>query len=131
MRKLLIIFFVFMTFQNFSKASTADWSDIELNQQYRLSLPISFPGIPDFQKGEKIEILDYNAGEGSVIYYLAHYLNCKNPDLEAEMILVNPNPEDRGHDHSVGILLETGCNLGIFIEPTDYFSQSIFDHLNN
>jgi hypothetical protein len=127
MKSFLMMSLAFVFFQSFSQAYAAQWSDLELNSRYLLNHTISFPGIAEFNKGEKVDLLDFVAGEGPVMYYQVHLLDCKNPELEAEMILVNPAPEDTTRDRSIAVQLETGCNLGIFLEPIDYYSPSIFD----
>ena len=64
---------------------------------------------------------------GSVLYFQFHLVNCKNPELQAEMIIINPSPEDQTRNRSVGVQLESGCNLGVFLESTDIYSASIFE----
>ena len=123
---LLFIFFSF-SYQSISKASPVIWGDVELNKRYALSQNIVFPEVAEFRKGYKLDVLDFIAGEGPVMYYQAHLVNCQKPELEAEMILINPGPEDTTRDRSIGVKLEKGCNLGLFLEPIDFYSSSIFE----
>lgn len=126
MKSFLLMSLIFISFQHFSAASTVQWSDIELDGRYILNQTISFPGVTEFHKGDKFDVLEFIAGAGPVMYYQVHFVNCKKPDLESEMILINPAPEDTTRDRSIGVQLETGCNLAIFLEPADLYSPSIF-----
>lgn len=130
MKKIILTFFFLLLTLSTAFAGGLDWSDIELNEDYYLSQSIKFPGIVEFKKDDKFEVLDIFTGDSNIIYYQMHLINCKEPDLQAEMILINPSPEDRSHDHSVGVELEEGCNLGIWIEASDYYSPSLFLNLS-
>lgn len=126
MKPFLIVMLSFICVQSFSFAVAVDWSNVELNGQYSLNQNIVFPGVFEFHKGDHFEVIDFIGGYGPTMYYQVHFENCQDPDQEAELILVKPIPEDVNRDRSVGIQLETGCNLGIFIEPYDYYTPSIF-----
>jgi hypothetical protein len=127
MKNLLFITLAFISFQNLSFANTLEWGDLETNSRYLLNQTITFPGIAEFKIGDKFDVLDSINESGPVMYYQMHLVNCQNPDLTADMILVNPSPNDTTRDRSVGIQLEAGCNLGIFLEPRDFYSPSLFD----
>lgn len=126
MKKILVALCTFFALQNIALSAQLDWSDIEAYNQYKLSQTITFPGIAEFSVNQKFVTLDIITVDSNLIYYQMHLLDCQNPDLVADMILINPNPEDRSRDHSVGVQLEEGCNLGIWIEPADYFGASFF-----
>jgi hypothetical protein len=126
MKSLILSALVFISFQNLSFANTLEWGDLETNSRYLLNKKITFPGIAVFNIGDKFDVLDTISEDGPVIYYQMHLVDCKNPDLTAEMILVNPSPNDT-RDRSVGVQLEAGCNLGIYLEPRDFYSPSLFD----
>ena len=121
--------FAFMLLQNLAFCANLEWGDIEAYNQYKLTQAITFPGIIDLKADQKYETLDIVTMDSSLIYFQMHQVDCKNPDLVADMILINPTPEDRSRDHSVGIQLEEGCNLGIWIEASDYFYSSLFSAL--
>lgn len=127
MKNLLFIGLVFISFQSLTFAKSLEWNDIEINSRYSLNQPISFPGIAEFSVGDKFDVLDSITEDGPVLYYQFHLVDCKSPELKAEMILINPAPEDTRRDRSVGVQLEAGCNLGIFFEPADIYSKSLFE----
>ena len=61
------------------------------------------------------------------MYFQIHLSECKNPELTAEMILINPSPMDNSRDRSVGIELNQDCNVGVYVEPIDYYSSSLLE----
>lgn len=115
-----------MLFFSFT-ALAKDWVDIEVNGHYVLNQTISFPGIAEFHAGDKFEATDFIAGGVPVVYYEMHSNDCKNPNLEAEMIILNPNPEDTSTDRSVAVDLEKGCILGVWVEIKDLYSKGLFE----
>jgi hypothetical protein len=127
MKNIYFPFFFLILLTNVSGASTSTWNDLEINNSYSLNQTIRFPEGVELLRGEKIEILELNSGEVPVLYFQAHLEKCKFPDLESEMILVNPNPGDTTHDQSVAVQVELGCNIGIFLEPSDFYELSLFD----
>ncbi len=108
-------------------ANVAEWADIELYQTLELKQDISFPGVIDFKTGAKFEVLDTMPSAGGLVYYAIHSVKCDNPDLTADMILVNPSPEETKIDRSVGVALDEGCDLDIWVEGRDYYTQSLFN----
>lgn len=107
-------------------AETLQWTDLELYQTYKLNQTISFPEGPEFKAGEKMYVMDFISGGIPVVYWQIHAENCKNPDANAEMILVNPSPEDPS-DRSIAVALTEGCNLDVWVELKDLYSPSILD----
>jgi hypothetical protein len=126
MKNCILAFSIFLSFQTLSYAKNLDWNEIELYNRYSLNYPISFLGTIEFKVGDRFEVLSANADGGPVLYYQFHFIDCKNPTIEAEMILINHNPADTSRDRSIGVELERGCNLGIYLEPLDMYSSSIF-----
>jgi hypothetical protein len=127
MKNLLMLFLVFLAFQNSAFADALKWGDLELNSTYHLKQEINFDGVAKFKAGDSFEVLDSISEDGPVIVFLMHFKECQNPDLTSEMILVNPMPEDTSRDRSVGIELKSGCNLQIYLEPRDFYSSSLFN----
>lgn len=128
MKQIALGFFLIfvMIFQVSAHAADLEWGDLELYNQYVLNQAVSFPGTIEIAKGETFEILDVIAGEASLIYFQLHLVNCQNPDLVSEMILINPSPNDQSRDRSVGLQMDTGCNLSVWVEARDYYSASLF-----
>jgi len=124
---ILVSFFVFQ-FQRFAFASVAiNWAEMELNNEYTLNKEISFPGIFDIPAGTKANFMDVMAGEAPIVYIQMQLENCQDTEQEAEMILINPSPEDTSSDRSVAVTLERNCNLGIFVELKDLYSPSLLN----
>jgi hypothetical protein len=115
---------------NLNITYATDWSDLELYEQYSLDQAINIPEILQVSKGEKFEVFDIFAGGSSLIYFQMHLVNCQNPDLVSDIILMNPSPKDLPNNRSVGIQLETGCNFNIWVEGKDFYSNSLFKKLD-
>lgn len=107
-------------------AADLEWSDLELYNEYTLIQKIEFPGATEIAAGEKFELQDVVAGGLPFIYYQFHQTNCQAPDLSSDMVLINPSPEDQSRDRSVAVSLDSGCNLNVWVEAQDYYSQSLF-----
>lgn len=120
---------VFIMSQNISLAADLEWGDLELYEQYTLNQAIEFPGVTVLSAGEKFELRDVMAGGPPLTYFEMHLVDCKDSDLSTEMIIVNPSPEDQGRDRSVGVQLDVGCNLSIWVEARDHYSRSLFSEL--
>ncbi|MBC7540245.1 MAG: hypothetical protein H7281_15580 [Bacteriovorax sp.] len=129
MKSFLLMSLFFILFQNISAASTLQWSDLEIKGHYVLDQKVSFPGVAEFEKGDKVDVLNFIPGLGNIMYYQVHLVNCKKPKLESDMILINPTPQDSSRDRSVGVQLEAGCNIAIFLEPIDFYSPSLFSDI--
>ncbi len=127
MKKIFITSFFFVLSANVSLANTSTWNDLEINKSYSLNQTIRFPEGVELLSGEIIEILELNSGEAPVLYFQAHLEKCRFPELESDMILVNPNPNDTTHDQSVAVQIKRGCNIGIFLEPSDFYELSLFE----
>ncbi len=109
------------------KAEVLNWNDLEADQNYILRQDIVFENGVILKKGSSFLIEDILSEE---VYFnlQTSQEGCEDPALETEMILVNPSLEENSHDRSVGLRLETGCRLQIYLEPQDYYSQSLFSN---
>lgn len=115
-----------LIFTSLAHAEALQWTDLELYQTYKLNQTITFPEGIEFKAGEKVYVMDFIAGGIPVVYWQMHMENCKNPEATADMIIVNPSPEDTTTDRSIGMALTEGCNLDIWVEIKDLYSGSIF-----
>lgn len=122
---LLSIVFSLLTMKAYSAA--LEWGDLDLNNRYILNKEINLDDKIVLHAGDKFDMLDRFGGEVPIIYLQFHSLICQNPDLTSEMVVINPSPEDSSRNRSVAVQLEEGCNIGIFVEPVDYYSNSLFD----
>lgn len=122
---LSLITFTLLSVQAYSAA--LEWGDLDLYNRYTLNREINLDDKIIFHAGDKFDMLDRFGGDAPVIYLQFHSVICKNPDLTSEMVILNPNPEDASRNRSIAVQLEEGCNIGIFVEPVDYYSNSLFD----
>ena len=106
-------------------AANTQWSDLELYNRYTLKQDIVFDNGISFKAGDKFDMFDFIIGGVPVIYYEMHYTGCKNPNQTTEMILVDVKIEGQA-DSVFGAQLSEGCNLAIFIEPIDFYKESVF-----
>lgn len=77
--------------------------------------------------GEVFEMraLDALSIPGYPMFYMQfHQQNCKNVDQTAELSILEVNGES-GRT-SVGVDLEEGCNIGMYLEVKDYYKDSAF-----
>lgn len=127
MKKMFAVFFLVL-FSSIVRAESLPWTDLELYETYTLNQTISFPEGYEFSAGNTVEVRDYIAAGIPVVYWQMHVEDCKNPDATAEMILVNPSPEDTTSDRSIAVALTEGCNLDVWVETKDLFSPSILSN---
>jgi hypothetical protein len=120
MKKILLLSTFLLSSTLFAETNV-QWSDLEISRHYTLNQDIVFDGGVTFKAGESFQMTDFNMGGVPVIYYQMHANDCKNPEQTTGMILVD------GTDNVVfGAQLSEDCNLDLFIEPIDYYKESIF-----
>ena len=123
-----LIFALMMLFTSLVlSAQTLEWGDLEMYQKYTLRSEIKFDSGLTFKPGATFEMFDAHSEGAPIIYMQFHFDGCTDPYHTEDVILVNPSPEDTTRDRSIGVQLEEGCNLGVFVEPADYYSPSIFE----
>lgn len=130
---LFLVFFSLLIQPTYAKISNEalEWPDLEMNHEYELNQMISFPDLIDFKSGEKFEMVDIIAGDIPAVYFQFQQVDCKKPELQAEMIIINPNPEDHSTDRSIAVELEKNCLVGIWVELKDLYSPSVFSSMAN
>lgn len=129
MKKMLVLSLLLAMTQTISEAAVLEWGDLELYEQYTLNQTIEFPGVAEIKAGERFELRDTMAGGPPLTYFEFHLLDCQQPDLTSEIIIVNPSPLDQTRDRSVGVQLDVGCNLSIWVEGRDHYTHSLFSEL--
>ncbi len=123
MKKLILLLSLVLSSTVF--AGSVEWSDMEMEGQYFLKQDVVFENGISFKAGEPFYMVDLVAGEIPVMYFEMYYAGCTDYAATADLILVNiPQPDRK--DVVVGAQLYEDCNLGIYIEPKDYYSQSLF-----
>ena len=125
MKKLILLLSLVLSTSLF--AGSVEWSDMEIENQYVLKQDVAFENGITFKAGEHFIMADLLAGEIPVMYFEMYYTGCTDYGATADLILVNiPQPDRK--DVVIGAQLYEGCNLGIYIEPKDYYSQSLFNN---
>lgn len=125
MKKLFLLLSLVLSTSAF--AGSVEWSDLEMEGLYSLKQDVVFENGISFKAGEQFHMVDLIAGEIPVIYFEMYHAGCTDYAATADLILVNiPQPDRK--DVVVGAQLYEGCNLGFYIEPRDYYSQSLFNN---
>nr|BDT29972.1 hypothetical protein BHI3_34380 [Bacteriovorax sp. HI3] len=119
-----IILLASVLFSSTLLASTS-WSDLELYDQYKSTQDIAFENGVVLPAGQTYELrqIEPLTIPGYPMFYLQfHQMNCVNVDQTAEMSLL----EVKGGT-VLGIDLEEGCNVGMYLEVKDYYKDSAFE----
>ncbi|MCB0368069.1 MAG: hypothetical protein KDD45_01190 [Bdellovibrionales bacterium] len=106
--------------QNYSK-SNLDWSDLELNQNYKSASDIIYTEKNKnaryilFSKGTIFQLTDIIPLPSiSTIYFELTPKYCTIPNLKLDVFLYS----------NVVLILEPGCVLGVYVEAKDYYYPS-------
>lgn len=124
-------FFLLMSFcsLNLWSADFLNWNDLENEGQYHLGQEIIFDKEQvNLAQGTQLLLTDIIGGELPVLLLTFKNLLCTDSDLQTEMILHLPDPDDR--DSSIGVDLAQNCIVNMYIEPRHYYGKSPFlkDH---
>lgn len=124
--KKLILIATFLTISSsiFAKDVVTNWYDMETYQRYTLRQDIVFENGMSFKAGEQFDMFDFISGGVPVAYFGLHQVNCKNPDLTAELSIVEVPTKPK--IQKIGAQLAEGCNLELYVELRDFFKDSIF-----
>lgn len=120
--KILTTLSFFISFSAF--ASNVQWNDLELYNEYKTTQEIVFDNGVTFPAGEVFEmrLMDPLTIPGYPMLYLQfHQKNCVNVDQTADLSLLTIGST------VVGIEMEEGCNLGMYLEVKDVYSDSSFE----
>lgn len=132
----LLIFLLLFSMNIQAQANTVDprhpspWYDLVYDGYYYLISDVSpAPGV-SFQKGNKFEFVGVTGGGGYVPVTVFQFRanQCQWPDLETEMILVNPA---RGNKTDIAMEMRKNCELVFYIEnrlikTRSYFTDSTY-----
>lgn len=102
-----------------------NWDDLEVGPKYHLAFDLKFDNGLELKTDTPLILKEAISFQAPVIYFAFQNLACKDPNLTAEMILFNPEPEDHVHDKSVGVELDKDCVVGVYIEPRFYYNKSL------
>ncbi len=123
----LSIQFVSLNIFAANKSSTVFWEELEIAQKYTLQQKICFDETHCLQKGEPFIVDDIIPGSGlpMMVYKIKPY-TCFAPEFQSEQILIEPENSDHQIDRSVIVQQDAECDIWIWVETADYYSDSFF-----
>lgn len=122
MKKILLLASLIFSATTF--ASAKEWSDLELYNDYKVTQDIVFENGVVIPKGEAFELRQVEplSIPGYPMFYMQfHQNNCQNADQTAELSIMNIGSD------AVGVELEEGCNVGLYLEFKYYYNNSSFE----
>ena len=120
-----IIFLLTFIFSTSIFAANLQWYDLEIYNRYTLQKDIVFSDEIIFKAGSEFDILDFVAGGTPMAFFEMHYNGCHNPDQTAEMMVIELKHENN-KTVKIVVELKVGCNLGVYVQLKDFFTESIF-----
>jgi hypothetical protein len=102
-----------------------NWDDLEVGPKYHLAFDLKFDNGVELLTDSPLVLQEAISFQAPVMYFAFKMLDCRNPNLTADMILFNPEPDDQTHDKSVGVELDRDCIVGVYIEPRFYYNKSL------
>ncbi len=123
MKKLILSLVILFS----SQLLALDWYDFELGTTFKLDKEIVFAkeGIT-LKKGEHFQLDDIITLPISVSVFQFEVNNCPGENVSTEMIIIDPT--FNAGDPSVGVQLQEGCLLEVYVELKDYFTKSLFTY---
>jgi hypothetical protein len=119
------IFTIALLFFTATAQAQLNWDDLEVGPKYHLAFDLQFDNGVQLKTDTPLVLLEAISFQAPVIYFAFKNLSCTDPNLAAEMILFNPEPDDHVHDKSVGVELDKDCIVGVYIEPRFYYNKSL------
>ena len=123
----LIILLSSILFSTSILASNLEWSELEMYNEYVITQKVDFESGATLPSGDIYELREVEALSipgYPMLYHSFHKKNCVSPDDVAEMSLLQV-PDSEGVV-TIGVQLEEGCNLGLYLEVKDYYRKSLF-----
>jgi hypothetical protein len=116
-----------------TQAFATDWSDLEVGKTYKLTQSFQLKqtersgSMLDIVAGQKVELralIPLSIPGASLALYIFDYKKCPGPEMKTEQEIIpvnNTNPLVEA-----GVLLDTSCELNVYIELKDYYANSLF-----
>jgi hypothetical protein len=111
-----------------------DWSDLEIGSNYKLTQSFQLKqlersgSILEVMQGQEVELkalIPLSIPGVSLALYIFDYKACPGPDMVTDQEII---PVDRTSPLvEVGVLLDAGCELNVYVELKDYYSNSLFE----
>lgn len=103
------------------------WNDLEIDQNYKLGQSFELPVIEGnlssvkISEGEEVILKDIVPLDMiNVVLFLFDYKNCPGQNVKTDMEIIPV------HNVEIGALLEKECQLEIYLETRDIYSESLF-----
>lgn len=120
--KTILALYLFASFTSYAANS---WNELEVSETYHLSQSLPLDSSWSLAAGTQFYFEEMIPTD---IYFQLRLrqTECVNYDQVSDLVLYNPSPEDPYFNRSVGLQMEEGCLLNIYLEPTDYYTPSVF-----
>lgn len=125
--------FLLLALVSFSAFAT-DWSDLEVGSTYKLTQSFELKqnersgSILEVQKGDAVELkalIPLSIPGASLALYIFDLKSCPGPQMTTEQEIIPVHGTSPLVE--VGVLLDTDCELNVYLELKDYYSNSIFE----
>ena len=128
--RLLVGFMLLISFSAFAK----DWSDLEIGSTYKITQSFSLKQLErsgssvEIEKGQSVVLKDMVsvAVPGYPLYlYIFDYKSCPGPAMKTDQEIIPVN--ETSPLVEVGVELEEQCELNVFLEVKDFYTNSLFE----
>ena len=102
-----------------------NWDELEVGPKYHLAFDLNFDNGATLKVDTPLVLQEVISLQAPVIYFSFRNIACTDPTLTAELILFNPEPDDKVYDKSVGVQLEKDCVVGVYVETRFYYNKSL------
>lgn len=116
-----------------SQAFATDWSDLEVGKTYNLTQSFQLKSdnkpssVVDIVKGQQAEmkaLIPLSIPGASLALFIFDYKSCPSSELTTEQELISV--EETNPASQVGVMLDTNCELNVYLELSEYYSKSLF-----
>jgi hypothetical protein len=111
-------------------AYSIEWRDLEVLQKYNLKQSFQLPQIErsgsllDFSEGEQVVLSEkLPLTRLGIMLYMFNYIPCPGNMMKTDMEIIPV--QETAPVIEVGVQLETGCELNVYVEIKDLFTRSI------
>lgn len=96
------------------------WNDLDVGDLYLSRIKIENPQLVIIEN-QKFELVSLNADNDYFIHFLFFDQSCIDLEKESELILA-----ELENNSVIGLKLENNCLLSIYIEPYQFYDESLF-----
>jgi len=96
------------------------WNDLDVGDLYLSRTKVENPQLVIIEN-QKFELVSLNADNDYFIHFLFFDQSCIDLEKESELILA-----ELENNSVIGLKLENNCLLSIYIEPYQFYDESLF-----